>query len=43
MDKKAKAEDKRARRSKRKQGGDGDASNAPEQPHVEPETADESN
>jgi hypothetical protein len=50
MDKKAKAEEKRARRSKRKLGGDGDASNPleqpngePEQSNVEPETTDESN
>ncbi len=41
MDKKAKAEAKQARRSKRKQGGD--ASNPPETPDVESETPDESN
>ena len=41
MDKKAKAEAKRIRRSKQKQGVD--ASNPPETPDVEPETPDESN
>ena len=42
MDKKAKAEEKRARRVKRKLGGDADASDTLEQPDVEPETPDES-
>ena len=44
MDKKAKAEAKRTRRSKRKQGGDASNPLEPtETPDVEPETPDESN
>jgi hypothetical protein len=41
MEKKAKAEAKRTRRIKRKQGGD--ASNPPESPDVDPDPPDESN